>query len=508
MRVLKLTLIEVKSLQEQGRRSFEWQPDGNFVNDVTEIVLSNKLRPSMDSFLPISSEALSISSSVDDVTVPGILNDWDEARFRFILEVEIEAISRHTSRGIRAIVRGYTDHADLTHNDLVDPDTKMYINSVVTVQDINNGPRGMLTRTIDSSQTVLADFRDNSFMIRPSDVFARIENERELSSEDIDLDELVDTRSSFHGGVMINKRQHNTSSNYIHTLVTSDIEAKRNLDTRATSLIDDNLDTLAYETAGGTANTYRSNRFLRALADDKNIDYRRKNYFTYADLEEFNDDGAAALDHVTVVYHPEDYGIYESESLFGASAEVKSAAQICHAIPAIMDDCNFDTIVFEMTNESPRRRGTHFALIDCTSTLGEHYQPTSEIHAFETRFKREVFELITNHDHMAVTIEVDAEIAGVIMVTINIDGPDVVKFTFAAFADALISPNVSNNSRSADGLANGYLSIRQNIQEVMDRHQKIDLSTDILSASRSRHGRESVSKPRSNQSLLDDSILR
>lgn len=509
MNFISLKLIEVGGLEKQSRRVFEWQRSGNFVNDIVDVVERTGGRLSVDSFVGIASDALTISTDVEDVYVPGIGNDrdWEERRFRFFLEMELEPMTRYNKKRTRALIQGYTDHSDLSHNDKVDPKMKMYINNVTTVQDFSDGARGTITRVVDVSQTLLGDMsRGEDFLLRPSDVFARIENKEDSIADDLELDVMVDTRSSFHSGTQLNDRRSNASSNYLHKLVTSDLDAAANIETRDMGIIQDNRDTLAYETAGGNIQTVRSNKFLRALAD-KNRNFKFSNYFTYADLAEFAG-SIKSLDRDTDIILPDGFGEFESEHWDGATAEVKAAAQVCHLIPIIMIDCFMDSVTFTIDNTDCRGDQADMVIEDMTSMLGENVRSRDHIRAFETRVKREVFSQITNNGHMRVDMDVDSEMCGITIIEISIDGDPYDRYVFPSFADGLLSPVVTNDGENAEDMADGYIEVRKHVDEVIGRHQDISLSTDVRSAVRDRDRRSPRSeRRRSNDALLDDDIL-
>ena len=509
MNFIGLKLIEVGGLEKQSRRVFEWQRSGNFVNDIVDVVERTGGRLSIDSFVGIASDALTISSDAEEVYVPGIGTgrDWEERRFRFFLEMELEPLTRYNKKRTRALIQGYTDHADLSHRDTVDPKMKMYINNVTTVQDFSDGARGTVTRVVDVSQTLLGDMsRGEDFLLRPSDVFARIENKEDAIADEMELDCMVDTRSSFHTGTQLNDRRSNASSNYLHKLVSSDLDAAANIDTRDMGIIQDNRDTLAYETAGGNIQTIRTNKFLRALSDS-NRNFKFANNFHYADLADFST-GLRELDHLTDIIIPDGYGEFESQSWDGATAEVKAAAQICHLIPIIMIDCFMDSITFEVDNTDCRGDSADLIIEDFTSMLGENVRNREHLRAFETRVKREVFDQISNNGHMSVDMSVDSEMCGITIIEISIDGDSFERYVFPSFADGLLSPVVTNDAENAEDMAEGYIEVRKHVDEVVGRQRDISLSTDVGSAVRERDRRTPRSeRRRSNDALLDDDIL-
>ena len=124
MRGLRLTLIEVGDVPDQYRRPYKLTMDGRTVNIVRDTIerSGGNVRPSM--LANILGESLAPSTEVE--TVRPTEGSWQDARYRFILEVEVEEPSRY-GNGLRVIVCGYTDRVDTSHNGHLAPDRKSVV---------------------------------------------------------------------------------------------------------------------------------------------------------------------------------------------------------------------------------------------------------------------------------------------------------------------------------------------------------------------------------------------
>ncbi len=507
MRLNRLACIEVGGLEKQIRKPFRWENDGDFIEDVIDAVERSCGNIGRDTFVGVGADSLTFGSGYEDVNIQGIGNDWDEKRFRFVMDVELTAMSKYSKVGTRAIVQGYTEHADATHRGRLDPKMRMYINNICTVQDIQDGARGTTTRVIDISQTLLGDIQAGNveILIRPSDIFSTIDCIED--SLDEDMSEMVDTRSTFHRGVQLSKRSTSMASNYLKDLVEADLSASDNLVSHDPNLINDTRDSLAREVAGGSIQSYRSNAFLKALQSN-NRNFKGNNWFTIRDVADLLDVTVNHIDDMIDVYQP-DIDL-ESDVWTGGSAEVKASFEICHSIPIIMADCYIDSIELTSDNLDSRNGEPCTGIQDLTSMLGENVRDRRHINKFIDRFNREVFRRISNNGQQLVDLEISSEICGLTTIKISIDDEHSYRYVFASFADGMLSPNVTNDSEVSLDLANGYIDLRREIDEVVQRTQpEISLSTDVRGAKRNRDrgSRGRVDRPRNNLSLLDDDLL-
>lgn len=504
MEITKVSLVEVGDMEETYRRPYQWSADGDLINDIVDTVErgNGRLAPSL--FVDVAGRALTVSNEVEEAILPGMegRNAWRKSRFRFIIEVLLEGESRHNSVTQRAIVSGYTDRAEISMSNHIDPDTRFHINSVVTLQDIRERGGRKRTMVIDSSQTILGRYGDHEddtdFLIRPSDLFSTIEVKNDPLS---DGNETVDTNTTCHLGTQLTKRGENTSSRYLSTLINTDVEAKAQLNSEHMLNHDETRDVIATDMLSD--NILRNNKFLKALSS-YHRKFHKENFITYDDIAHFSHRGMASLDENTDVVLMRNNNIsYESEHWSGATADTVAAYQICHAIPVIMIDCLFSSIRFTISNVNSRLDdGPEFHLDEATSFAGKDFYDRSVIRAFQSRIIREVFKPISNNGHMLVDLEVESDVGGVTRVFITIGDSGEIPYVFPTFADAMLSPVVTNDKNVGSELADTFIDIRKEVDLAVDRFNGVDTTTSFQSAldTRSRNNRE-----RSLSGLLDSS---
>jgi hypothetical protein len=257
----------------------------------------------------ILGESLAPSTEVE--TVRPIEGSWQDARYRFILEVEVEEPSRY-GNGLRVIVCGYTDRVDSSHNGHLAPDLRMYVNSIVGVSDWYDTSRGqpiLRSRVTDNYQVMLGEYNPgvrggSDWKMRPVDIFNTLELNDELKSDDPN-EETVDTRSSFTQGVDTNRRCNNQRTHYLTRLITADAAGGNNA-----SVFSDQFTPIGKQRNAMAADniqetTVYNNRFLELLMrnNDTSKKLRRKGYFEFEDLCVISSNGRLdGLDDIVDVY--------------------------------------------------------------------------------------------------------------------------------------------------------------------------------------------------------------
>lgn len=474
MRGLRLTLIEVGDVPDQYRRPYKLTMDGRTVNIVRDTIerSGGNVRPSM--LANILGESLAPSTEVE--TVRPTEGSWQDARYRFILEVEVEEPSRY-GNGLRVIVCGYTDRVDTSHNGHLAPDLRMYVNSIVGVSDWYDTSRGqpiLRSRVTDNYQVMLGEYNPgvrggSDWKMRPVDIFNTLELNDELKSDDPN-EETVDTRSSFTQGVDTNRRCNNQRTHYLTRLITADAAGGNNA-----SVFSDQFTPIGKQRNAMAADniqetTVYNNRFLELLMrnNDTSKKLRRKGYFEFEDLCVISSNGRLdGLDDIVDVYDRRQMrNSYESESWRSGRLETVIANTIAQEVPSIMVDCLMSSLSFTCSNMTPYRfnpdDNTEFAVLDATTFIaGDFGKEIFKV--FENRFLLEVFKMISRNGEIGITLEVDVEISGGTTIDIGIDGQPLERYYFPTFCDSLLVPTLTEDSRNLDDLANRYRIIRRDV---------------------------------------------
>lgn len=498
MRLTKLELIEVGDLEEQYRRPFEFNTDGDILQKIEGLVRSNAGRLSSDLFISTASDALRLSSDVEEVGIGGRSGRraWKENRYRFIAHVDLENYNRGDRVATRAIVIGYTDRADLSHNDTVADDLEMYVNSIAIVRDVERrDKRGRVytqTKLVDSQQALLGDLDFDAgnveYMMRPFDLFNTVDSHRDTGRSD----DSIDFRCLFQYGVELTDRNTNSSNRYLSRVVQADRQGAMNMETYSNDILDQSREVEAADIL--RPQRVDSNLFLKALAS--RTGYGDNNFFEYRDLVPFTDRrNLKDLDAVTYVWPmARNRFSFESEEWHGASPETMAAMQVCHAVPIIMLNCLFSAVEFTVSNRHGYDNRVEFILNDMASYVGPDFNDRRVLDLFENRIVEEVFNPISLNGYMDVEIKVSSEVGGMTRIELEIDDGPMVPYVFPSFADAMISPVITRDKNLLDDNADSYIELRKTVDDAID-----DLTGEgvIDTTSRIRNGRvEENSRPR------------
>lgn len=475
MRALRLVLIEVNDVPDQFRRPYKLSVDGRTVNIIRDTVerAGGNVRPSI--LANILGDSLAPSTEIEDVSPMD--GKWQDARYRYILEVEVDAPSRF-GNGLRIIVCGYTDRVDVSYAGTLADDLRLYVNSIVGVSDwyetSRSGHQILRSRVTDNYQVMLGDFnpgsqRGSDWKMRPVDIFNTLELNENLQSDDPN-EITVDTRSSFGAGVDTNRRSNNQRTHYLSRLITADAAGGNNATVFGDEFSPINSQRNAMAADNIQESVIYTNRFLEMLMRDRETDknLRRKGYFEFADLAVISDNGRTdGLKNILDVYDRRQLrNSYESESWRSGRLETIIANTIAQEVPSIMVDCLMSSIEFTCSNLTPYRfnpdDNTEFVVLDATTFIqGDFGKEIFKV--FESRFLLEVFKMISRNGEIGITLEVDVEIAGGTTIDVGIDGQPLERYFFPTFCDSLLVPTLTDNNQNLDDLAKRYRKIRDDV---------------------------------------------
>lgn len=381
---------------------------------------------------------------------------WDEERLAFLISVNIEdSMSMYPKT---MILSGYTDICDISYNGNINPDTRLYINSVMT---LNN--TGRSARQVDASQIIThgharglgirGDFNKSGSLItmRPQDVVTDIR----LSHEDgysINGSNMVTPYS-----VIKSHRTNNLPSRYVSGILTKvrsysnqDMDDYTSLDMAASSLANDRLD---------------DGYLLRRL---KVYDtFTASGYITWDDLcYEIID-----LDKETLVARGSSVNRStpapsDSEGWYGADNSTLAATMINQSLSSIMTMAMIIYLECEISNETID--GVPSVKIFDLRCFDEGMDVKQHASFLSTLIVDELVPLVSAGNTMDFTVNLTFDIMTNNYLNISIDGGDWVEYISPSFCDSLYSPvvthddhNLSNISRTFGELINKVSTPRQ-----------------------------------------------
>lgn len=426
---------------------------------------------------------MSLSAEVDDIHIE---RGWQAPRFRFTIELIVEE-ARRSSPGSRMVITGWTDRCEMqrdgrnSNNVYIAEDTEMYVNNVTVIRDFlredRRGNEYLESKVFDNYQMILGEYhnardrsRDNEYVMRPSEIFAMIDRIDDIGDED---DDVTDTRTMFNTGIRANNASNNQRMHYLKTLMNCDVDGRGEHEVYGARHRDNasrtSRDIAAYDVAREREVTWRRNAFFMAILD-RNKDFTGSRRFEYRDLVDITEDRRMdTLEEITECTEINDCRASDSARLNGASRELINAFTVCNEIPVIMADSHISAIEFTIdgTTMDSRRRNAEMVIVpESVHYIIDGDFGTDLVDAFENRFIREVFNVITEDGNIPVYIHVSCDIGGMTVIDMEYDGGDMVIRKFATFTNSTAAPVITRNEKSALTFAKNYLAIRR---DVVDR---------------------------------------
>jgi hypothetical protein len=233
--VTSWTFFETGTFENQGSRNYRAK---NFGDDVVDRILSNTqggARISSSALNGVVGDILELDQKANtNIYIP---NGWDTERLAFICELLLDEGS---SNERRQILTGYTDKADLTYNDTLDPETQLFINNSFILNSFEVGGRGGRRRKsrvmandfiIRSAEDQTGDRRgrrgrdkDVEVLLRSEDVFYKRDTRAMTSNSRTDV---RDGRLQLTGELKLGRRADTNASDYLASILKIGVASER-----------------------------------------------------------------------------------------------------------------------------------------------------------------------------------------------------------------------------------------------------------------------------------------
>jgi len=127
-------------------------------------------------------------------------------------------------------------------------------------------------------------------------------------------------------------------------------------------------------------------------------------------------------------------------------------------------DCGLTMMSFLTTNEQVGSMLNTF-ISELPSLNGADL--TQQARVFVSRFESEVMSDVTFNNQVGCTVMVNADLIREVRISIKYAGDPELLFVVPTFADSLLTPLVTNNSRNSAGLVMSLSNLIETAQEVM-----------------------------------------
>ena len=428
----------------------------------------------------VASKGMRFNTLTEETSIDG---GWRNERFRVFLEFEIAKPRPHVA-GKRCIFVGYTDRVNIEYDNRgepsIEPTTRIYINNIYEIADYLRERRGRKyyeSRLVKNYQLLLGEYTDirsdrNEYTNRPSDVMSSLSLLVDIGGlDDDDNDITYDSDNMFVDGSKTSSRSNNSRGNFMASVINADVtglseEMVYGNRRDESALFSQSRNTVAALAArGGDPNVMDNPVMFALFGEDGLREYGADSYFYYEDLVQFCiPNTIRELDEMTQFTESNDDDAGDSERWGASRNEAVGAHSVCYELPDIMTDSLLSCVYCVASNINTRGDEVDFAIKpeSLKQCVSGDFGPALQ-QRFEERFIREIFNTISNDGDRLVEITVDADLNGMIDITICYDGGSEYVYKFSGFADARMPPTVSRDRVLSAKMANGILRLRKDV---------------------------------------------
>lgn len=380
--------------------------------------------------------------------IVGISNGWGNSRLRFMLD-----ISTPSNFGtLRQIVTGYTDHVGASRvNGAFDQNMLLYFNNIITlrsVQDMTATGSQIRTTVADASHFLTGRYEPGfnggnvTYTMRPEDVFAR------LSS--LDIDGVMDTRTTFGAGHKKSKRSNGNASNFVSKFLRS-YKSTTEDDTNSAADMTEMMDS-----ARGMVQESNlvDDQFLMTLQRG-NVTFQEGGCVRMGEMlhmfPELNHDDIAKLQFATGSMMAETHQTGQTEHWNGSTMETVATTALTHSVPSLMMEYMLTRVQFMATNRT--LNGEFDVVVSGCRGFADGVDLSPYLQKFIDRMKVEVLRGLSSNNMIDFELTMMVDILGETRITIAMNGGPQIDYAVPSFCDALFVPVVTDNSTTLDTLA-------------------------------------------------------
>lgn len=497
MRILKFTMFETNGAIDQPARPYELdmrEGAGAVIDDLDRLT-NGGTHISSVSLSRLSSGILVPSTNVHSTNIVG---GWGGKRIIFAMVVGVEEHGNY--RDVRYI-SGYTDHCDIAVDSrgrvLFPDDMRLYFNSVtkITLNEVSVRDSGRKIRpTIRDNNLLLRrdsllkddgtprskhSHRENTVLLRPVDVLRRSGSQANLSTMFSTIPDTTvrNTVGHFNLSTQLSRRKNNNSAEYMaYTLgkyigarsMGEDDSTRSGFDPTDGSHSDPDYMTAASVQSG--EDVMNHDPFFEEMIRLSNI--IQTGFVEWGDLKAMDPDFDESRDLPFVTWKAQlrrakinreatggNYtgGIadYEgSSSFYEVTPESTAALMIAQAIPEIMINAMYAGVQNLTLNTHPQHGepsvhlGMAFPFMDgIPLEYGFNY--------LRTQFEQVILPNVSKNGLMHIEAMVNVDIDRDIEVWITMDGGPEEYFCYPVWAEALVTPTVTDNEEDLDVISKG-----------------------------------------------------
>lgn len=386
----------------------------------------------------------------------GIVNGWEERRFRFTMTVSMQSGFGEEL----CYFQGYSEYFDVSHGNHINPQLVFYINSYTRVSrmaDPSNPLGGYIDRVIEARQVLNGMYGANTasqlYGVRPEDLFVGVQSNYLSQGIDGSLP-LTDTRVGLIDKTFANNRQNALPCNILSGVINTWRETQTLADFgQGQENIYDRAIQKTHERSP------MENPFIMMLSQLQNNGIAAAAWFTLNDL--------ARIDQTVqqrIYYTPLENTSYVHQTGMtsewnAADKQTQIAYLVANATAALMQATGLVTAHFFATNMTINNQVS----VEMTAP-GVTFSTANAVAAytlFTTRFANEVMPDVTCNNVIPIALTISADIYNETHISVSMDGMPAIPFTYPTFADSILQPTMTVNQTNYRGMVTG-------IEEIMN----------------------------------------
>jgi hypothetical protein len=469
VKVLRLYLHEVTQQNFQYIRPYMT----NLTNETSELV-----KRCFEENIPIKRET--ISGTANEFVIPStehkgvieIVNGWNERRFIFMMEIEINSYMGTTTE----IINGYTDAMRVSNltgvNAHIDPNMIFYINSSMTLRTVRqqtiNGERNVYS-VFNSSHVLSNNHYYNSGdgkTLYSADSGNLLGNMQDIQSNlysSIDQNDIIRVSEVIGSGPIVSPRIDSSAADYVANILEP---ARINLKDEyinPNSSRSSFCDIFGKIRGGISSNTQNANSFLKILMNQSG---NKRSDFTYGELLRL--DPNVDNDNVTTIVFranssidraanpdiyitPQDSKTTDDNSIYTQTANI-----LGNAIPSILLQYGVTSITFRASNKTTNGQ----ILVSISQINGINQELIrNNIDCIRATLESGIFNDISYSNKLEFDISMICNAFIDTILKISFNGEPPIPYVIPTFCDSLMRPTVTNEREDIKQIANDFVSL-------------------------------------------------
>lgn len=480
--ITRLNMIETGTYNPMYSRNYAVNSNvsvlSDLINNLSDRVSQAGLSVTPDLISGLSNSLIRQSPDVGNML--SIPSGWDRPRFRFSMMVNVLLPSGLTET---YEIQGYSEYLDATHTGKIDPNMKMYINTMTRIADYTNALGQRMFTSAGSSQILngsIAASHDSTgvFSMRPRDVVGEIQ--WQYMSEDSG-NNFKDGRANITGRSTGSSRTNAIPSAYLSDTLSSWLQTTtENELSNDRAIVSGTLNRLQ-------ENFYEENKFISELV--KVQGFGTGGFFTMNSLQkldvQFNVTTALLSNVLNIVFLSNDarggaVSIGNGSDWGGRDLEAIWASSISQAFPAIINRYGIGNYGVAITNKT-LTGDCHVETTDMkTKDITKYNEYT--LLSINNDIKGLVMRDLSMDNLIKYIVKVNCDTYGTTTIEINLEDRPTQVFFMPSFADAISTPLITNTKNElvnfAAGIENVMRTVTSNVLDVSD-NQMPAMSIDI-----------------------------